>query len=133
MRIGIDKTVCSMGFANRSTRINSKFFANISPNCSYWNISDTVFPKKTNNTLKSNFFILILRFLAEFNFKFFTKDQIISLASRYSAICTALVAAPFRRLSATIQRFKPLSTEWSRRIRPTKTPSLSLANKGMGY
>ena len=37
----------------------------------------------------------------------------------YSAICTALLAAPLRILSDTTQRLQPLSTVSSRRIRPT--------------
>ena len=40
---------------------------------------------------------------------------------RSSAICTALRAAPLRRLSATTQRFRPFSTVESLRMRLTKT------------
>ncbi len=40
-----------------------------------------------------------------------------------SAICTAFVAAPFRRLSETIQRLTAFSSLKSRRILPTKTSS----------
>ena len=49
------------------------------------------------------------------------------------AICTALVAAPLRKLSATIHKFRVLGRVKSRRIRPTKTASFPSANLGMGY
>ena len=48
------------------------------------------------------------------------------------AICTALVAAPLRRLSLTHQMLRPFSTEKSRRMRPTNTSSLPQALSGMG-
>ena len=54
------------------------------------------------------------------------------LARSTWAICTALVAAPLRILSLTHHRLRPLSTEGSRRMRPTKTSSLSQALMGMG-
>ena len=40
-----------------------------------------------------------------------------------SATCTALVAAPLRRLSPTTHRFRQRSCEGSRRMRPTSTSS----------
>src|SRR5207245_3038978 len=40
-----------------------------------------------------------------------------------SAISTAFVAAPLRRLSLTTQNAMPRSTDGSRRTRPTKTSS----------
>lgn len=49
-----------------------------------------------------------------------------------SIISTALVAAPLRRLSATIHRFKLLGWEKSLRIRPTNTSFLPSANAGVG-
>ena len=51
---------------------------------------------------------------------------------RYCMICTALVAAPLRRLSATTQRFRELGCEKSRRMRPTKTSSKPSAYFGIG-
>lgn len=51
---------------------------------------------------------------------------------RSSAICTALVAAPLRRLSLTHQNAMPLSLEISRRMRPTKTSSCSVQFNGIG-
>jgi hypothetical protein len=44
---------------------------------------------------------------------------------KYSAICMALVAAPFLKLSATHHMFRVLSCDSSLRIRPTKTSSFS--------
>ena len=49
-----------------------------------------------------------------------------------SAICTAFVAAPFLRLSLTIQQFKVFACVSSRRRRPTNVSSLSCAVSGMG-
>ena len=49
-----------------------------------------------------------------------------------SAICTPLVAAPLRRLSATIHSARPFVRESSRRIRPTNTSSLPEASSGSG-
>src|SRR5262249_62251706 len=49
-----------------------------------------------------------------------------------SAICTALVAAPLRRLSATTHKFRPLATVGSRRTRPTKTSSRPSAASASG-
>src|SRR5690606_3236945 len=43
-----------------------------------------------------------------------------------SAICTAFVAAPLRRLSLTHQKAMPLALLMSSRMRPTNTSSLSL-------
>jgi hypothetical protein len=43
-----------------------------------------------------------------------------------------LVAAPLRRLSATIHKFNVLSWDSSRRILPTKTSSFPSANRGIG-
>ena len=51
---------------------------------------------------------------------------------RSSAIWMALIAAPLRRLSATIQRCNPCTSVKSRRIRPTKTSSFPAALIGMG-
>ena len=48
-----------------------------------------------------------------------------SRSTSSSAIWTALVAAPLRRLSATTQRSRARSLPGSRRIRPTKTSSLA--------
>ncbi len=55
-----------------------------------------------------------------------------SFATRYSAIWTAFVAAPFRRLSATIHILSVFGWLSSRRIRPTKTSSFPWAYKGIG-
>ncbi len=49
-----------------------------------------------------------------------------------SAICTALVAAPLRRLSPTIQRLRQRSRLGSRRIRPTSTWSWPAAAVASG-
>ncbi len=49
-----------------------------------------------------------------------------------SAICTALVAAPLRRLSLTHQNASPLGLERSSRIRPMKVSFRSLPLIGMG-
>src|SRR6185437_14861999 len=46
------------------------------------------------------------------------------LSARYSAICTALVAAPFLRLSLTTHMFSVFGCVSSRRKRPTNTSSL---------
>lgn len=46
-----------------------------------------------------------------------------NLVTRRSAICTALRAAPLRRLSLTIHRFSPCSTLGSQRSRLTSTRS----------
>ena len=51
---------------------------------------------------------------------------------KISAICTALSAAPLRRLSDTTQRLRPLATESSSRIRPTYVASLPAASIGVG-
>lgn len=53
-------------------------------------------------------------------------------STRSWAICTAFVAAPLRRLSATHQRLRPYLTEGSRLIRPTKTSSFPHAKSGIG-
>lgn len=45
-----------------------------------------------------------------------------------SAICTAFKAAPFRKLSATTHRLRPLGMESSSRIRPTNTASVPAAS-----
>src|SRR5665647_289503 len=50
-----------------------------------------------------------------------------------SAICTALRAAPLRRLSLTTHRSRPFSTVTSSRMRPTYTGSLPSASSGSGY
>ena len=50
-----------------------------------------------------------------------------------SASCTALVAAPLRRLSATIHRSSARSWPASRRMRPTNTSSWPLASIASGY
>ncbi len=52
--------------------------------------------------------------------------------SRYSAICTALVAAPLRRLSLTIHMFSVFGWLSSLRNLPTKTSSFSCAHSGIG-
>ena len=51
-----------------------------------------------------------------------------------SAICTALSAAPLRRLSPTTKRLRPLPSgaAWSARTRPTKTSSRPVACSGLG-
>jgi hypothetical protein len=49
-----------------------------------------------------------------------------------SAICTAFVAAPLRKLSATTHRLSPFAMLSSRRTRPTKTSSFPSAYSGMG-
>ena len=56
-----------------------------------------------------------------------------SVFSRYSAICTALSAAPLRIWSLTHQKLSPFSSVRSLRIRPTKTSSLPLKKSGIGY
>ncbi len=52
--------------------------------------------------------------------------------TRYSAICTALRAAPLRIWSPVSQRVMPLSSAMSLRTRPTKTSSLPADSRGMG-
>ncbi len=54
------------------------------------------------------------------------------LPLKNSAICTALVAAPFLKLSATIHMFKVFSCEKSLLIRPTNTSFFPAAISGMG-
>ena len=49
-----------------------------------------------------------------------------------SASCTAFVAAPLRRLSPTIQRFRQRSCEGSSRMRPTSTSSRPAASSASG-
>ena len=49
-----------------------------------------------------------------------------------SATWTALVAAPLRRLSPTIQRFRQRSCEGSRRMRPTSTSSRPATSSAVG-
>jgi hypothetical protein len=49
-----------------------------------------------------------------------------------SAICTALVAAPLRRLSLTTQSARPRGCEESSRMRPTSTSSRPAASRGSG-
>src|SRR5690606_37762992 len=49
-----------------------------------------------------------------------------------SAICTAFVAAPLRRLSLTHQKARPLGLEMSSRMRPMKTSSLLSHSLGIG-
>src|SRR5207245_8239233 len=49
-----------------------------------------------------------------------------------SAIWMALRAAPFRRLSATIQRLRPLGMDSSSRMRPTNTSSFPATSIGIG-
>ena len=53
-------------------------------------------------------------------------------SSRSSAIWIAFSAAPLRRLSATTKRTRPFSTVGSRRMRPTRTSSISTASRGVG-
>src|SRR5262249_663391 len=53
-------------------------------------------------------------------------------SSSVSAIWTALVAAPFRRLSLTHQKSRVLGRLKSGRIRPTKTSSLPAASAAKG-
>ena len=53
-------------------------------------------------------------------------------ATTSSAICTALVAAPLRRLSETSQRARPFGSATSSRMRPTNTSSLPSPSRGMG-
>ena len=50
-----------------------------------------------------------------------------SVCTSNSAICTALVAAPLRRLSLTHQKARPLGEERSSRIRPMNVSSRSFA------
>ena len=50
----------------------------------------------------------------------------------FSAICTALVAAPLRRLSLTHQKSRVLGRLRSWRMRPTKTSSLPAATAARG-
>ena len=52
--------------------------------------------------------------------------------SSSSAICTALVAAPLRRLSLTHQKSRALGRCRSWRIRPTKTSSVPAASAARG-
>src|SRR6187200_726882 len=52
---------------------------------------------------------------------------------KYSAICTALVAAPFLRLSETTHMFKVFGCVSSLLNLPTNTSSLSCASIGIGY
>ena len=52
-------------------------------------------------------------------------EKVIPFFTKYSAICTALVAAPLRRLSETTHIFTLLGFEKSRRILPTNTSSFS--------
>ena len=52
---------------------------------------------------------------------------------RYSAICTALRAAPFFIWSLTSQKVIPLGLARSLRMRPTKTSSQFSWKSGMGY
>src|SRR5882672_3399832 len=54
-------------------------------------------------------------------------------SSKYSAICTAFVAAPLRRLSETIQRLSEFACDSSLRMRPTNTSSFPSASIGIGY
>ena len=56
-----------------------------------------------------------------------------SRSTSSSAIWTALVAAPLRRLSETIQRSIARSLPGSRRMRPTKTSSRPAASIAIGY
>src|SRR5438128_5559 len=49
-----------------------------------------------------------------------------------SAICTALVAAPLRRLSEATKNTRPRGCERSRRTRPTSTSSIPAAWSGAG-
>ena len=49
-----------------------------------------------------------------------------------SASCTAFVAAPLRRLSPTIQRFRQRSCDGSWRMRPTSTSSRPAASSASG-
>lgn len=49
-----------------------------------------------------------------------------------SAICTALVAAPLRRLSLTHQKLRPFGCDKSLRMRPMKTKSLPVQSQGIG-
>src|SRR4026207_2462072 len=51
---------------------------------------------------------------------------------KISAICTALSAAPLRRLSDTTQRLRPLAIDLSSRILPTKVASFPAASMAMG-
>lgn len=44
----------------------------------------------------------------------------------FSNICTALVAAPFLKLSATTHKFKPFATLKSRLILPNKNIIISI-------
>ena len=53
--------------------------------------------------------------------------------AKYSAICTAFVAAPFLKLSLTTHIFSELACDSSLLILPTKTSSLPFANIGIGY
>ena len=54
------------------------------------------------------------------------------LADRYSAICTALRAAPLRIWSLTVQKVSELSPARSWRIRPTYTGSQPASPRGIG-
>src|SRR6266542_5662375 len=53
--------------------------------------------------------------------------------SSTSPICTALSAAPLRRLSATDQNSTALASARSARMRPTNTPSVPAHSSGVGY
>ena len=55
-----------------------------------------------------------------------------ALSASSSAICTALVAAPLRRLSLTHQKARPLGLERSSRIRPMNTSSRRSQLIGIG-
>ena len=58
--------------------------------------------------------------------------RLLSALTRYSAICTALRAAPLRIWSPESQKVSPLSSARSLRTRPTKTSSLPAVSSGMG-
>src|SRR5437867_4167886 len=53
-------------------------------------------------------------------------------ATSSCAICTALVAAPLRKLSATTHSTRPCGTVGSLRMRPMKTSSLPSISSGIG-
>ena len=55
-----------------------------------------------------------------------------ALEIRYSAICTALRAAPFLIWSLTSQKARPLGFDRSLRILPTKTSSQFSWKRGIG-
>lgn len=73
--------------------------------------------------------LIFYKIIYLYKFVYYTK----SYDKAISAIWIALVAAPFLILSATTQRFTPLSTLKSLLILPTNTSSLSSNSTAVGY